>query len=50
VECISYCDSFCGYDLKINCYIKRTFDQCWFGIYIYLVKAVVEIEVKQKII
>jgi len=48
VELIWYCGSFCGYDLKINCYIKSTFDQRWFDIYIYLVKTVVEIEIEQK--
>jgi len=41
-----YCGSFCGYSLKKNCFIKNTFNWGWFGIYIYLVKTVVEIDVE----
>jgi hypothetical protein len=47
--CVWYCGSFCGCGLKKNCFAKSTFSWDWFGIYICLVKTVVEIEVEQKI-
>ena len=33
-----------------NYFIKSIFDWGWFGIYIYLVKTVVEIEIEEKIV
>jgi len=49
-ECIWYGDSFCGCGFKKNHFIKSIFGWDWFGIYLCLVKIVVEIEVEQKII
>jgi hypothetical protein len=47
--CVWYCDSFYGFCLK-KLFIKGVFYWGWFGIYICLVKNVVEIEVEQKIV
>ena len=47
--CVWYCDSFCGGGLK-KLFYKKYFGWSWFDIYIYLVKAMVEIEVEQKIV
>jgi hypothetical protein len=48
--CVWYCDNFYGCGLKKNYFIKNTFSWGWFGIYVCLVKIVVEIEVEQKVI
>jgi hypothetical protein len=44
-----YCGNFYGSDLK-KLFYKKYFGWSWFDIYIYLVKAMVEIEVEQKIV
>jgi hypothetical protein len=42
--------AFCGCDLKKVILEKNTFNWGWFGIYIYLIKTIVEIEVEQKVV
>jgi len=49
-ESVWYYRSFCGCGLKKKYFIKSTFDKGWFGIYVCLVKTVVEINVEQKVV
>ena len=49
-HCFWYYGRFCGCDLKKIVFIKSNFGWGWFGIYICLVKTVIEIEVEHKII
>jgi hypothetical protein len=45
-DCVWYYGSFYGCGLEKNYFIKNIFSWSWFGIYICLIKTVVEIEVE----